>query len=1097
MPNRETTKVLPRQPSLVQLGRRVLLGIGIAALVLIALWLWLSWKNVRNAQQQRMTVAVTLAANQARGYFDSIGTNLEALSLRIVQEEATNNPAIALDLLKSFRARHPDLGGATLILPSGQMVASTALKAGERLPNVLENPAWRKDFQSNLQATGLSINQPQWGYLLKTWLMPLRYTMRDEQGKPLFVIQTSVVLERQQAMWASLGLLKGVQIGLMREDGVLLSIWPIEGGRGFDPALVDMAPLIAAVHDNASNGFFQNANARWRDGRFGIYQRLQRHPIYSFISASNALALGVWWQTVQTPIYVLLALYVLALVSYNFLASRFVGRMRKIQAVLDERRFNSGARLPSSGICEIDDLCIALAETKSELEQAAKNRERHLISAASAGTYAVRFRDGVVVRADDVFLSMLGYQRNEVVGRPWTLLSEGSEAMEGGSGLQEQGHEFPSRVLRLYRKDGDSVWLSLAEYLDTSEGEPVRQGLAINVSERELLLSKVQRHSERLRALWTVASSREMPDADRAASMLQLGLDTLGMEVGMIGEVVEGRYHIRHLIDPAWLFGNERSFPVTETLCAYALRRRESLFEHDLPNSPEFSRHPAVTGLGIRSYASVPIWVGDRVYGTLVFLSRKSRPQPLDDEDRAFVEILASWFGRVLYEQHQRQALEQMAMTDSLTGLPNRRAAEERFSSEMARAKRAKAPFAIAICDLDRFKLINDHFGHDVGDGVLQHVAKIMCAGLREGDWVARWGGEEFLIFLHHSDSQEAVRAMERLREEIKMQPMSTRHGILSLTASFGIGNYQGDDSDVTRILAEADGCLYEAKRRGRDRVVASQAAMRGVLWQAGMLQRALQENRVRAAYQVMVNLKTGKKVADEALARLIQPDGQVLAAGEFVEAAEGINLIHVVDEVVARDALERCLTMAGANDNDPGVVHFINLSPQFLARKDLLDNLLRETQARSDRDGVDFGQRQPVVFEITERQLLEDFSGMRRDLQHLLDYGFRLALDDFGSGYSSFLYLAELPISFLKIEGWMIRNMRHNERVISMVRSIVMLAKTLDITTIAECVEDEETAAILREMGVDWGQGYYFGHPVMSGSGTLAADTASYPSAP
>ena len=120
------------------------------------------------------------------------------------------------------------------------------------------------------------------------------------------------------------------------------------------------------------------------------------------------------------------------------------------------------------------------------------------------------------------------------------------------------------------------------------------------------------------------------------------------------------------------------------------------------------------------------------------------------------------------------------------------------------------------------------------------------------------------------------------------------------------------------------------------------------------------------------------------------------------------------------------------------------------------------------------------MVFEITERQLMENVHSMRENLKHLLDYGFRLALDDFGSGYSSFLYLAELPISYIKIEGWMVRNMQYNDRVLSMVKSVVMLSQTLGITTIAECVEDAKIAKILRDMGVDWGQGYYFGYPVI-----------------
>jgi len=348
-----------------------------------------------------------------------------------------------------------------------------------------------------------------------------------------------------------------------------------------------------------------------------------------------------------------------------------------------------------------------------------------------------------------------------------------------------------------------------------------------------------------------------------------------------------------------------------------------------------------------------------------VFMSRRVRDRTFGEEDRAFVELLAAWFGKSLFEQRQRQMLEVMALTDSLTGLPNRRAAESRLSNELARAKRAGEQFAIAICDLDRFKLINDHFGHDVGDLVLRHVASIMQQTLREGDWVARWGGEEFIIFLHQSSAQEAHHTMERLREEIKHRSLDTTPGRLELSASFGIGVYGGGDMEAAQILSEADGCLYEAKRRGRDRVVMSDSSSKGLLWQAGMLQRALNEKRIVPAYQVMVELASGRVVADEALARLVQADGTVLPAAEFVEAAEGINLVHVVDNAVARAALDRCCGQGGKDDR----VHFINLSPQFLARRDLLDALLADARDMERRSGLNFAQRQPIVFEITERR--------------------------------------------------------------------------------------------------------------------------------
>jgi len=1082
LPDTQSNRPISATPSLVQLGRRGLGVLGLTALLLVGLWLWLSWNNLRQLQLQRMTVAVTLAANHSQSYLDTVGGHLESLSIVIRQNDALNQPRIAYSLLEAFKAKHADLGGATLIHPSGQMLVSTAQKTGVRLPNVMDNPDWRADFANNLNATGLSINRPQRGYLLETWLMPLRYTVRDSAHRVEFLIQTSILMERQQALWANLGLQPGAQIGLMREDGVLLSMWPMPGGK-FNPRSFQMKSLSQSLQQNVANGFFQVPAQSWGEQREGVYQRLRAYPAYTFLSIPNRLLLGMWWKSVQLPIYLLLVLFAFGAGAYALLARRFASRMQVIQSAL-KGGLRDSVRLPTSGVREIDELCAALADTQSKLKAAAKNREHQLLSAADAGTYTLRLRDGVLLQADDAFLAMLGRNRDEVVGRAWATLFEQGDGTDGRNSGCFPSQELSLRVLRFKHGSGRPVWLSLAEYIDTSDGEPLRQGLAIDVSQREELLAKVQSHSERLHTLWRLAADRDSLDMDKVKQMLRLGLDTLGLEIALIGEVDAGLLHVRYLAGNATLFDVGMSVPVMDSLCHDALREKRSLYIDNVTTHPLYRTNQMAMQRSIRVYASVPIWVGEQIYGTLVFLSRTLRDQPLSEEDKAFVELLAAWFGKALFEQRQRQMLETMAMTDSLTGLPNRRAADARLTVELARAKRAEEPFTIVICDLDRFKLINDHFGHDVGDEVLQHVGAILQSTLRESDWVARWGGEEFILFLHRSTGQEAYNAMERLREEIKARPLATPHGNLELTASFGIGTYRDSEADITQVLAEADGCLYEAKRRGRDRVMMSEAATKGLLWQAGMLQRALQEQRIVAAYQVMVDLNTGKVVADEALARLIQPDGKVLPAADFVEAAEGINLIHVVDDIIARSALERC---CGRRTQDPqdDVVHFINLSPQFLARRDLLDALLADAKAMEARTGMHFAARQPVVFEITERQLLEDFGAMREDLKHLLEYGFRLALDDFGSGYSSFLYLAELPISFIKIEGWMVRNMQYNDRILSMVKSVVLLAKTLGITTIAECVEDARTAEILRDMGVDWAQGYHFGYPSLEEKGT------------
>ena len=1082
------TDLLQKSPSLIQLGRRVLLALGLLTLVLISLWMLLSWKNLRQLQLQRMTVATTLAAHQSQSFFDTVGSHLDSLANLINQRDALNDPKVATEILKEFKAKNPDLGGASIILPSGQMLVSTALKPGARLPNVMEHPNWRADFLQNLQSRGLSLNKPQRGYLLNAWIMPLRYTFRDDAGRVKFLIQTSILLERQQALWANLGLQQGVQIGLIREDGVLLSMWPLSSA--VDPKLFQAKSLTNEISKNVTNGFYIEANAHWGMQREGVYQRLQAYPAYAFLSMPNSFLLNLWWRTIQVPVYTFLLLYLLGATLYSLLARRFAQRMNIIQTALAQSSVNSPGRLPVSGVREIDELCAALAATQSKLEASAKTREHQLLSAADAGTYTLRLRDGLVLQANDAFLGMLGRSREEVVNHPWASLFEEGDGTDGSFSGQYPSQELSLRVLRFKHKFGQPVWLSLAEYIDSAEGEPLRQGLAINVSQREELLAKIQLHSDRLRTLWQLATDRETPDIDKLRQMLRLGLDTLGMETSMLTEHVDDTLHVRYKVGMAILLEEGQAIPLTDSLCRETLRYQRSQFIDDLNARSEYASSALVRQWHLRVYVSAPIWIGDKIYGTLTFYNRQQQ-KPFSDEDKVFVELLAGWFGKVLFEQQQHKILEAMAMTDSLTGLPNRRAAESLLTSESARAKRAEEIFAVVICDLDRFKLINDHFGHSIGDKVLQHVSAIMRGALREGDWVARWGGEEFIVFLHHSSGQEAFNAMERLREEIKSRPLETQHGNLVLTASFGIGIFHNDGIDLLQVLSEADGCLYEAKRRGRDRVILSETATRGRLWQAGMLQHALQENRIVAAYQVMVNLSTGEVVADEALARLIHPDGKIYPAAEFVEAAECINLIHQVDEIIARNSIERYSKQVEAGTHGK-ITHFINLSPQFLARRDLLDALLEDAKKLANRSGLNLLQHQPVVFEITERQLLEDFGSMRENLKHLLEYGFKLALDDFGSGYSSFLYLAELPISYIKIEGWMVRNMQYNDRILSMVKSVVLLAQTLGMTTIAECVEDARTAEMLRDMGVDWGQGYHFGYPLIENMGTNVTELES-----
>jgi diguanylate cyclase (GGDEF)-like protein len=434
------------------------------------------------------------------------------------------------------------------------------------------------------------------------------------------------------------------------------------------------------------------------------------------------------------------------------------------------------------------------------------------------------------------------------------------------------------------------------------------------------------------------------------------------------------------------------------------------------------------------------------------------------------------WLGHHLYQSRQKIILEQHAITDVLTGLLNRRAAETRLQEEFARARRHNEGYAVALVDIDHFKRVNDRYGHAVGDEVLKAVAQRLATELREDDWLARWGGEEFLIFLRSADQRESVYVMQRLMGHVKAQPIVTEAGRISITLSGGIGLPAREDADIHSALELADSSLYQAKSNGRDRVEIRDGNT--VYWPAQIIKRALREDRLRMAHQVIVDLETGQAVADEALARVLLPDGKLMVAGEFVEAAEGLGLMPEIDRFITRQSMSRCINKLGNGVVGPDFAHFVNLSPQFLARRDLVEEMLNNAQNYCQTCGISFGPVKPIVFEITERQFLSNLDTLEADLKPLLDFGFRLALDDFGSGYSSFLYLARLPISFLKIEGWMVANLKKERKIAAIVESLAGFARREGIITVAECIEDADTARIMREMGVHLGQGWYFGRP-------------------
>jgi len=413
---------------------------------------------------------------------------------------------------------------------------------------------------------------------------------------------------------------------------------------------------------------------------------------------------------------------------------------------------------------------------------------------------------------------------------------------------------------------------------------------------------------------------------------------------------------------------------------------------------------------------------------------------------------------------------------DPLTGLLDRRAFRAVLEKERERSADSRRPFGLILFDIDRFKVVNYGYGVEYGDALLTSLADLAHKLLRGTDYVSRWGGQEFLCLLPNTDKHATEEYAERLRRAIEAAAVQHADVVLHATASFGTACYPEDGDSSDRLLAALGAALHQAKAGGRNRVVPA-SKLRPQLFGVGrLLNQALRDGRVIPAFQPIVELKSGEIVAEEALARIVSPNRSIIPASAFIDAARELQLSHQIDRSILLHTFAHCVTTLQHNQTR---AHFVNISGNLLRHPDIVAELLaaatRQCAVFHDR----IGPTKPIVIEVTERELVSDLQAAHDMLKPFLDFGIRLALDDFGSGYSSYKYLADLPFSFLKIEGGLIRRVAE-PRVRTIVQGIQRTAADLGLITLAEYIENEQIADIVREIGIDWGQGYHFGKPAL-----------------
>jgi diguanylate cyclase (GGDEF)-like protein len=420
--------------------------------------------------------------------------------------------------------------------------------------------------------------------------------------------------------------------------------------------------------------------------------------------------------------------------------------------------------------------------------------------------------------------------------------------------------------------------------------------------------------------------------------------------------------------------------------------------------------------------------------------------------------------------EHQR--LSYLATRDELTGHLNRNALRTELAQAIDKAKEEHRHCAFIVASVDRLAMINDSFGFDAGEEVIVGVAERLARCLRGSDIIGRTAGNKFGVILKNCKEREVEIVSSRLRAAVRDNSIETRGGQVSASCSVGAVWLPGAASNSQEAMLRAEEALDRARERGRDGFsVYKHSPQResGRLRQmaiADEIVAALKHSRIKLAYQPIIGAKSRRVSHYECLLRMVRPDGQVMTAGYFVPAAEQMGIVHMVD----RFALETATAVLRANKRVTLAVNVSGTAAGDPAWLQSFVEYIRSASEVADR----------LIVELTETAALHHFEENARFITQLRGLGVKVAIDDFGAGYTSFRNLQMMHVDTVKIDGSYVKNLSECPENQVFVRTLVGLAKNLGLKTVAEWVGSDADAALLQSFGVDYFQGFHFGEPLL-----------------
>ena len=726
------------------------------------------------------------------------------------------------------------------------------------------------------------------------------------------------------------------------------------------------------------------------------------------------------------------------------------GNKKRIIGTLDV--YLGEPRQPTTG--ELDKLSrmarLAGIAIKRQLDEetlrSSESRYRGLFENVVDGVY-ISSRDGDIITVNPALVRMLGYDSAEDLkksGRT-TMLYVNPVDRERVAARMESDGFVKNFEFRLRRKDGvEIVVLENSRAIFDDTGKIVaHEGTITDITDRK------------------IAETRIFEEKERA----QITLQSIGD--GVITTDAEGRIDYINPVGQGltgWELRGARGKPIEDIMTIINEQTRASV---ENPVSRCLKEGRVIT-----------------LAENSVLINNDGLEVPIQDSAAPIRDRIGNIIGAVMVfhdvskESRLFRQLSYQASHDALTGLINRREFENRLVSALdkARANR-ESDHALLYLDLDQFKVVNDTFGHNAGDELLRQISELVQANIRTTDTLARLGGDEFGILLERCGEERAMEVAESIRSAVEAHRFDWKDAFMSVRCSIGVIPVNFESKDVATLMSFADVACYSAKDMGRNQshlYQDSDASVRHeeMKW-VSRITRAVEDKRLELFYQPIVGI--GKDNANsrghyELLLRMRDEDGKIVQPNLFIPAAERYNLMSTLDRWVVHEALSQ---LADSNPEAESARYTlaINLSGTSLSEDRFLDFVVNEMTRKKLPDGA-------ICFEITETAAISNLSRVIHFMKELKKLGCKFSLDDFGSGLSSFTYLKNLPVDYLKIDGQFIRNVAEDKVDESMVRAINDVGRAMGIQTIAERVESREVLNKLSELGVQYAQGYYIARP-------------------